>query len=83
MQKANWNDVILDDELKTLVQSDVDNFFKSEKIFKDLAVPWKRGMPPIVSTPLRKPNNVPLVCRNHHVWTAVRCCFPLLEVLCA
>lgn len=44
VQKANWNDVILDDELKTLVQSDVDNFFKSEKIFKDLAVPWKRGI---------------------------------------
>lgn len=43
VQKASWGDVILDDDLKTTVQNDVNNFFKSEKIFKELAIPWKRG----------------------------------------
>jgi hypothetical protein len=43
IQKSSWDDVILDEELKGLVQNDVDNFFKSENVYKNLAVPWKRG----------------------------------------
>jgi len=44
VQKASWSDIILDDELKSGIQSDIDNFFKSEKVYKDLAIPWKRGI---------------------------------------
>jgi transitional endoplasmic reticulum ATPase len=43
VQKANWSDIILDDDLKSTIQGDVESFFKSEKVFKDLAIPWKRG----------------------------------------
>ena len=44
IQKADWADVILDEEFKETLQKDIDNFFKSEKVYKDLAVPWKRGV---------------------------------------
>ncbi|KAF9515232.1 hypothetical protein BS47DRAFT_1448999 [Hydnum rufescens UP504] len=44
VQKADWADVILDEEFKDTLQKDVDNFFKSEHVYKDLAIPWKRGI---------------------------------------
>jgi hypothetical protein len=36
--------VILDEDLKAKVQHDYRSFFKSEDVYKDLAVPWKRGL---------------------------------------
>ncbi|KAG8904720.1 hypothetical protein FRB99_001306 [Tulasnella sp. 403] len=44
VQKANWDDVILDPDFKKRLQDDVSGFFSSEKIYKDLAIPWKRGI---------------------------------------
>ncbi|KAG8928704.1 hypothetical protein FRC02_006579 [Tulasnella sp. 418] len=44
VQKANWDDVILAADFKKRVQNDVTNFFKSEKVYRDLAIPWKRGI---------------------------------------
>ncbi|KIO32791.1 hypothetical protein M407DRAFT_18256, partial [Tulasnella calospora MUT 4182] len=44
VQKANWDDVILDPDFKQRLQDDVNGFFKSEKVYKDLAIPWKRGI---------------------------------------
>jgi len=44
VQKASWADVILDEEFKETLQKDVEGFFNSEKIYKDLSVPWKRGI---------------------------------------
>jgi len=44
VQKADWNDVILADKFKTQLQDDIHGFFSSEKIYKDLAIPWKRGI---------------------------------------
>jgi transitional endoplasmic reticulum ATPase len=41
MQKANWDDVILKQEFKDALQKDVYGFFKNEKIYKELAIPWK------------------------------------------
>ncbi|EAU84381.2 ATP-dependent Zn protease [Coprinopsis cinerea okayama7 len=44
VQKADWKDVILKDEFKKALHKDVYGFFKSEKIYKELAIPWKRGL---------------------------------------
>ncbi|EIN10929.1 P-loop containing nucleoside triphosphate hydrolase protein [Punctularia strigosozonata HHB-11173 SS5] len=44
MQKANWDDVILNHEFKDGLKKDVYGFFRNEKIYKDLAIPWKRGL---------------------------------------
>ena len=42
--QAEWKDVILDEEFKERLQRDYRSFYKSEKIYKDLQVPWKRGL---------------------------------------
>ncbi|KAJ6515712.1 P-loop containing nucleoside triphosphate hydrolase protein [Mycena sanguinolenta] len=44
VQSADWKDVILDESFKKDLQKDVYGFFKSEPIYKDLAIPWKRGI---------------------------------------
>jgi hypothetical protein len=36
--------VILDEDFKHRLTGDYRSFFKSEKIYKDLGVPWKRGL---------------------------------------
>lgn len=57
----------MDDELKSTIQSDIDNFFKSEKVFKDLSIPWKRG------ECMQRGNVILLttLCRRNFLWTAV------------
>ncbi|KAF8605324.1 P-loop containing nucleoside triphosphate hydrolase protein [Ceratobasidium sp. AG-I] len=44
VQKADWKDVILSPDFKHDIQADVKNFFASEAIYHELAVPWKRGV---------------------------------------
>ncbi|KAH9844113.1 P-loop containing nucleoside triphosphate hydrolase protein [Rhodofomes roseus] len=44
VQKANWDDVILKQEFKDRLQKDVNGFFESETLYKNLAIPWKRGL---------------------------------------
>ncbi len=44
VQKASWDDVVLDPEFKKSVQNDYRTFFKSEGTYKKLNVPWKRGL---------------------------------------
>ncbi|RDB22658.1 putative ATPase YjoB [Hypsizygus marmoreus] len=44
IQKADWKDVILKDTFKKALQKDVYGFFASEEIYKELAIPWKRGL---------------------------------------
>ncbi|KAF5387729.1 hypothetical protein D9615_000556 [Tricholomella constricta] len=44
IQKADWKDVILKDTFKKALQKDVYGFFASEEIYKDLGIPWKRGL---------------------------------------
>ena len=48
VQKANWADVILDEEFKTTLQKDVFGFFSSERVYLDLQIPWKVWSPPHV-----------------------------------
>lgn len=42
--QANWEDVILEEEFKDRLQRDYRSFYKSEQVYKDLQVPWKRGL---------------------------------------
>ncbi|TFK22343.1 P-loop containing nucleoside triphosphate hydrolase protein [Coprinopsis marcescibilis] len=44
IQRADWKDVILKDTFKKSLQKDINGFFDSEKIYKDLGIPWKRGL---------------------------------------
>ncbi|KAK7054214.1 ATP-dependent Zn protease [Favolaschia claudopus] len=44
VQSADWKDVILDDTFKKELQKDIYGFFKSEKVYRDLVIPWKRGI---------------------------------------
>ncbi|KAI0722230.1 P-loop containing nucleoside triphosphate hydrolase protein [Cerioporus squamosus] len=44
VQKANWADVILKEEFKSALKKDIYGFFTSEKLYKSLAIPWKRGL---------------------------------------
>jgi transitional endoplasmic reticulum ATPase len=41
IQKADWDDVILDSDFKKTFQKDVYGFFESEDLYKKLAIPWK------------------------------------------
>lgn len=41
---STWDDVILDEGLKDRLRHEYRSFFKSEKTYKDLGVPWKRGI---------------------------------------
>jgi transitional endoplasmic reticulum ATPase len=44
VQKSNWEDVILDEDMKQHIIKDVVTFFDSQQTYKDLKVPWKRGI---------------------------------------
>lgn len=44
IQQASWDDVILDKSLKDAVTHDYRSFFKSEDVYKNFQVPWKRGL---------------------------------------
>lgn len=53
IQKASWEDVILDQEKKDTIIDDVTGFFDAEDRYAEFNVPWKRGVifhgPPGVS----------------------------------
>ncbi|KAI4176656.1 MAG: hypothetical protein LQ343_000947 [Gyalolechia ehrenbergii] len=44
VQKASWDDVILNEEMKKTLVSLMTKFFDSEDVYKSLGVPWKRGV---------------------------------------
>jgi hypothetical protein len=41
IQKARWEDVILESDFKTAIQKDVLGFFSSKDTYKSLSLPWK------------------------------------------
>jgi transitional endoplasmic reticulum ATPase len=41
VQKAEWGDVILDEEMKKAIRGDVERFFEERETYKGLSVPWK------------------------------------------
>lgn len=44
IQKASWEDVILDADMKKSIIGEVSKFFNSRDRYKKLRVPWKRGV---------------------------------------
>ncbi|KAK5109065.1 hypothetical protein LTR62_007521 [Meristemomyces frigidus] len=44
VQKAQWDDVILDQAMKDAIINDVTTFFDSRDTYEKLKVPWKRGI---------------------------------------
>ncbi|MCJ1479841.1 hypothetical protein MMC13_008527 [Lambiella insularis] len=44
VQKARWDDVILDKGMKKTLQDLVKKFFDSKDIYEEAGVPWKRGV---------------------------------------
>ena len=41
IQKASWEDVILEEDFKNAVKKDVYGFFDSETLYKEYSLPWK------------------------------------------
>lgn len=44
VKNASWDDVILNEEMKKQITSLMHKFFDSKDIYKNLGVPWKRGV---------------------------------------
>ena len=44
VQKASWDDVILDAGMKTALTDLIGKFFDSKAVYEDVGVPWKRGV---------------------------------------
>jgi transitional endoplasmic reticulum ATPase len=44
VQKASWDNVILDPAMKAAIINDVNSFFDSKETYDKLKVPWKRGI---------------------------------------
>ncbi|MCJ1229208.1 hypothetical protein MMC12_005873, partial [Toensbergia leucococca] len=44
VQKATWEEVILDSAMKKSLVEDIEGFFDRKDIYKEFAVPWKRGI---------------------------------------
>ncbi|CAL8576359.1 hypothetical protein XPA_002245 [Xanthoria parietina] len=44
VKNASWDDVILNEEMKKQITSLMHKFFDSREIYKNLGVPWKRGV---------------------------------------
>lgn len=41
IQKASWEDVILEEDFKEAVKKDIYGFFESEELYKEYSLPWK------------------------------------------
>ena len=44
VQKAGWDKVILDEDVKKDLTNVTHKFFDSKEVYEDLGVPWKRGL---------------------------------------
>ena len=44
VSRASWKDVILDENMKKSLTSITKKFFDSEDVYRDLGVPWRRGI---------------------------------------
>ncbi|MCJ1387586.1 hypothetical protein MMC18_000429 [Xylographa bjoerkii] len=44
VQKASWEDVILDGEMKQTLQDDVEGFYDERDSYEKFQIPWKRGL---------------------------------------
>ncbi|KAI9677030.1 MAG: hypothetical protein M1817_006869 [Caeruleum heppii] len=44
VQKATWDEVILDGDMKKTLIGDVEGFFNRKSVYEEYGVPWKRGV---------------------------------------
>ncbi|MCJ1478387.1 hypothetical protein MMC13_007067 [Lambiella insularis] len=44
VQKASWDDVILDDEMKGTLQNDIEGFYDERENYEKFKIAWKRGI---------------------------------------
>lgn len=44
VQKASWDDVILKEEFKESLRTDIDGFWEAGDVYSSLSIPWKRGI---------------------------------------
>ncbi|MCJ1397465.1 hypothetical protein MMC11_000658 [Xylographa trunciseda] len=44
VQKASWEDVILDEEMKQTLQDDIEGFYDERDSYEKFQIPWKRGI---------------------------------------
>ncbi|KAK1753695.1 P-loop containing nucleoside triphosphate hydrolase protein [Echria macrotheca] len=44
VQGASWDDVVLDERIKTSLLHDVETFFDNRELYRAMKVPWKRGV---------------------------------------
>ncbi|KAK5662189.1 hypothetical protein OQA88_8094 [Cercophora sp. LCS_1] len=44
VEGSSWDDVILDPDMKASLIQDVQNFFETRDLYKEMNVPWKRGV---------------------------------------
>jgi transitional endoplasmic reticulum ATPase len=61
VEKARWDDVILDEDMKVALQDIATKFFDSKDVYDDLGVPWKRGV--ILHGPPGNGKTISMICR--------------------
>lgn len=44
VERSDWNNIILDEKMKDDLKQVSEKFFDSKDVYKDLGVPWKRGL---------------------------------------
>ncbi|KAG8218670.1 P-loop containing nucleoside triphosphate hydrolase protein [Butyriboletus roseoflavus] len=44
IKDSSWDDVVMKEESKKMLQKDIYGFFKSETTYKKFSIPWKRGL---------------------------------------
>lgn len=67
VQKADWKDIIMSQEFKTILRKDVMGFFDSEALYKELALPWKVHSS---STQSNQSLLIDFIAWYYHVWSS-------------
>lgn len=67
IQKSLWKDVILDEEKKQMVISDIEGFFDSEQDYESFGVPWKVRY---THSESHRYDGLTKLERNHILWSS-------------
>ena len=75
VQTADWGDVILNSDMKKALTELMTKFFDSKDVYKDLGVPWKRGMYSSIVSGLQRKLSAYLQANSHEVlFFMLPCC---------
>ena len=81
VQEANWDDVILNEDMKKELVGLMKKFFNSKDIYEDLGVPWKRGV--IFHGPVGNGKTISIKALMHSLYTEFEKAIPTLYVKAA